>query len=89
MDDKTFLDDQRTYDAVVRNLAVIGEAVKQIPEYVRTRYPDVEWRKVAGLRDVVVHGYFGIDPEVLWDVVQRRIPELLQQVRRILSDLPP
>jgi uncharacterized protein with HEPN domain len=80
-----FLRDEKTFDAVVRNLAVIGEAVKHIPPETRSRYPDVEWPKIAGLRDVVVHEYFGLDVDILWDVVQNHVPRLLDYVLRILA----
>lgn len=84
MDFKAFLQDERTFDAVVRNLMVIGEAAKQVPVDLRDAHPEVEWRKVAGLRDIIVHGYFGIDPEVLWDIVVHRIPLLRRQVEAML-----
>ncbi len=60
----------------MRNLAIIGEAAKKIPADVRRKYPDVAWKKMAGLRDIVVHDYFGIDEDIIWDVVTVRIPEL-------------
>jgi len=80
-----FVNDDRTFDAVVRNLEVIGEAAKHIPQDIRYQYPEVEWRRIAGLRDVVIHEYFGIDDRILWDVVCNHIPRLLDQVRRILA----
>ena len=80
-----FLRDDKTYDAVIRNLEVIGEAVKNIPEEIRTRYPEIEWRKMAGLRDIVAHEYFGVSDEIVWDVIQNKIPVLLEQVNQILK----
>lgn len=80
-----FTVDEKTFDAVVRNLEVIGEAIKNIPDEIRQKYPEVEWRKIAGLRDIVVHEYFGIDEEILWDIVERRVADLLERVRRILD----
>jgi uncharacterized protein with HEPN domain len=80
-----FLRDDKTYDAVIRNLEVIGEAVKNIPEEIRTRYPEIEWRKMAGLRDIVAHEYFGVSDEIVWDVIQNKIPVLLEQVNQILN----
>ena len=85
MDFETFKSDEKTKDAVVRNLGIIGEAVKRLPDTLRDRYPKVEWRKITGLRDIIVHEYFGVDEEILWDVVQNKVPELLNQVKRVLS----
>jgi uncharacterized protein with HEPN domain len=79
-------DDSKSVDAVMRNLAIIGEAAKKIPADVRRRYPSVEWKKMAGLRDIVVHDYFGIDEDIIWDVVTVRIPELKRQIRSMVSE---
>jgi uncharacterized protein with HEPN domain len=68
--------DVKTYDAVVRNLEIIGEAAKHISEDLRRKLPDIEWQKAAGLRDMLAHAYFGIDNDILWDVVQNKIPPL-------------
>jgi uncharacterized protein with HEPN domain len=62
-------------DAVVRNLEIIGEAVKHIPEGLQKQYPDIEWKKIAGLRDILIHAYFGIDKEIVWDVVENKLPD--------------
>jgi uncharacterized protein with HEPN domain len=77
MDRAAFIADERTYDAVVRNLEIIGEAAKRVPDDLRRLMPDIEWRKIADLRDILVHAYFGIDNEVLWDIVHNKVPELL------------
>ena len=80
-----FSHDEKTVDAVVRNLEVIGEAVKRIPEEIRQKHPSMEWRKIAGLRDILVHEYFGIDAEIIWDIVQNKLPLLEQSVRSLLG----
>lgn len=78
-----FVEYERTYDAVVRNLQIIGEAVKQISPEVRDQYPAVEWRKIADLRDILAHAYFSLENETLWDIVQNKVPELQEQMQQI------
>jgi uncharacterized protein with HEPN domain len=80
-----FAADERTFDAVCRNLEIIGEAAKRVPDEIRVKFSEVEWRRLAGLRDVLAHAYFGVDPEIVWDLVRNRVPELTEQVRRILE----
>lgn len=87
MSSEEFFDDSKSVDAVMRNLAIIGEAAKKIPADVRRRYPSFEWKKMAGLRDVVVHDYFGIDEDIIWDVVTVRMPELKRQTDIMTSDV--
>lgn len=86
MDFTSFKADDRTYDAVIRNLELIGEAVKQLPDEARTKSPTVEWRKIAGMRDVLAHAYFGIDDVILWDVIQNKVPELLAAIEHVDID---
>lgn len=71
-----FAADEKTYDAVVRNLEIIGEAAKNIPPAVQAHIPEIDWRKPAGLRDIIAHAYFGIDDAILWDVIQHKVPEV-------------
>src|SRR4051794_5610048 len=73
---EAFSGDERTIDAVVRNLEVIGEAIKKAPVKIRSKYPEVEWKKIAGLRDILIHEYFGIDIDIIWDIVRNKLPEL-------------
>jgi len=77
----SFAADSKTFDAVLRNLEVIGEAVKRIPDEIRLQHQQVEWKKIAGLRDILIHQYFGIDAEIIWDVVHNKLPELERQIR--------
>ena len=71
------------YDAVLRNLELLGEATKQIPEHVRERHPDVPWRRIAGLRDVLAHAYFGLESATIWQVVSSSVPALSQQLQDV------
>ena len=80
-----FAGDSMRVDAVLRNLEIIGEAVKRIPSQVKESNPDIEWRKIAGLRDIVIHEYFGVDLEIIWDVVQNKLPDLRRTVVRMLE----
>jgi uncharacterized protein with HEPN domain len=77
--------DRKTVDAVLHNLEVIGEAVKQLPADVRSAHPGVEWQKIAGLRDILIHAYFGIDLDIVWDVVSKKLPALETQIRSIFD----
>ena len=81
----TLSKDAKTLDAVIRNLEVIGEAVKRLPEEIRNQQPDVEWKKIAGLRDILIHEYFGINVEVVWDVIQHKLSGLEDAAKKLLS----
>jgi len=72
--------DEKTYDAVVRNLEILGEAAKHISDDLREQLPDIEWQKVAGFRDILAHAYFGIDDDILWDIVQNKVPQLAKAI---------
>lgn len=78
--------DNLIVDGIVRNLEIIGEAAKNIPASIKEKYPDVEWKKMSGLRDILAHEYFGVDLEVLWDVVANKLPVLRKQITRILKN---
>jgi uncharacterized protein with HEPN domain len=80
-----FKADEKTIDAVVRNLEIIGEATKKLPGDLRDAIPGVDWQRIAGLRDILIHQYFGVDLEIIWDVVVNRVPELQTAVSRFLS----
>ena len=86
MDRQAFSADGKTVDAVLRNLANLGEAAKALPEETRRAAPEIEWRKIAGLRDVLVHAYFSVDLDIVWDVVESKVPDLHHAVARLLDD---
>jgi len=81
-----FLNEETLKRAFVRSLEIVGEASKRIPQDLKDRYPDIAWRSVAGMRDRLIHGYFGVDYEIVWDVVRSRIPELRDQLESILRE---
>lgn len=81
-----FACDSKTFDAVIRNLEIIGEAIKKIPEKVRLQNPDVEWKKIGDLRNILIHEYFGVDIDIIWDVIQNKLPQLKQQIKRIAAE---
>lgn len=85
MDRDTFIDDARTYHAVVRNLALIGEAATHVPPAVQGAYPEIEWRRIIGTRNRLAHAYLHIDNNVLWDIIRTDVPRLLPQLRQLLE----
>lgn len=87
MDYEKFSSDAKTVFAVTRAFEIIGEAVRKIPAEVKSRYPHISWREVAGIRDKLIHEYFGVDTEVLWRTIKEDLPELHSVVEDILKEL--
>ncbi|MCG0278354.1 MAG: DUF86 domain-containing protein [Thermanaeromonas sp.] len=82
-----FFADVMLQEAVIRRLEVIGEAAKNISQKLKEKYPDIPWKEIAGMRDVLIHEYFGVDLEEVWETVTRDIPELMRQLEAVLKGL--
>jgi uncharacterized protein with HEPN domain len=78
--------DRRTFLAVIHSLQIIGEAARQMPKGFKEQNPDFPWRETASLRNVIAHEYFGLDIDIIWDVVRTRIPVLTEQAKQIKVD---
>ncbi|MCL5062968.1 MAG: DUF86 domain-containing protein [Nitrospirae bacterium] len=81
---KKFMSDKKSQDAVVRNLEIIGEATKNLSNSLKTKYPAIPWKNIAGLRDKLIHFYFGIDYNIVWNIVRKELPKIGKQLREIL-----
>ncbi len=80
-----FVDDEKTRDAVERNFEIIGEAVKKLPKDFRDKYPNIPFRQIAGMRDKLIHDYFGIDYEIIWKTIKDKLPEFNNEIKILLS----
>ncbi|MGB2866410.1 MAG: DUF86 domain-containing protein [Sedimentisphaerales bacterium] len=81
-----FTSDETRKRAFVRSLEIIGEATKNIPDSVRQQYPAIAWRKIAGMRDKLIHFYFGVNYHLIWSVIKDELPVLKKQIHKILSE---
>ena len=85
LDRESLLADERAKRALTRSIEIIGEAAKQVPDDFRTNHPQIQWRYMAGMRDKLIHGYFGVDYDIVWDVAVNKAPALRQQLEEILA----
>ncbi|AJE02230.1 HepT-like ribonuclease domain-containing protein [Geobacter pickeringii] len=81
-----FAADKKTVNAVIRSLEVLGEATKHVPASFRNRHPNIPWNKMAGMRDVLIHDYMGVDLKTVWKVAQERLPEIKPLVEGVVSE---
>ena len=84
MDYKAFEADRKTQDAVIRNLEIIGEAARTIPDEVRDKAAEIEWYKIIALRNILIHEYFGVNLKIVWDVIQNKLDAVESTCRRLL-----
>jgi uncharacterized protein with HEPN domain len=81
-----FVEDKKTINAVVRSLEVIGEAAKKMPDSMREKYPEIPWKRMTGMRDKLIHEYFGIDLEIVWEVVTNELPPIKPLIQKVLEE---
>jgi len=86
IDYEAFVKDDMRYYVVIRCLEIIGEAVRQLPEDFKQKYSNIEWRKIVDLRNILIHEYFGIEPEIIWDIVKNKIPPLKAFIKMLLGE---
>jgi len=80
-------EDDKTSSAVIRKFEIIGEATKHVPEDLKEKYPDIPWKRMAGMRDRLIHAYFGVDYRLVWEAIKIDIPELKPRLQQVLAEL--
>jgi len=86
LDYEKFKDNELVADAVIRNLEIIGEASKNIPDNIRAKYPNVPWRRMIGLRNITAHEYFGVDLNIIWEIITANLSETKPKIELMLED---
>lgn len=86
VDYDSFLNNQMLIDAVIRNLEIIGEAARNIPDEVRNKYTDIPWRNMIGLRNILIHQYFGVDESIVWEVIRINLPEARPNILKAIQE---
>lgn len=86
MDYEKFEGNKMVFDAVLRNLEVIGEAAKNVPADVRKKHSDIPWKRIVGLRNVTIHEYFGVDSSIIWEIIKKNLPDTREKIRRIIRE---
>jgi len=87
MNFENFKEDDKTSSAVIRKFEIIGEATKNIPQSIKEKYSHIPWKEMAGFRDKLIHFYFGIKYDIVWDTIKLRLPELRNNIEKLLKDL--
>ncbi|MDI6735527.1 MAG: DUF86 domain-containing protein [bacterium] len=87
MEFEDFAEDKKSINAVVRSLEVIGEAAKKIPDNLREKYPQIPWKRMAGMRDKLIHEYWGVDLEIVWEVINSELPPISPLIQKVLGDM--
>ena len=82
----TFKKEKKLQDAILRRIEIIGEAIKNLPIEMNLKYPQVKWSQIAGMRDKLIHQYFGVDLEIVWNVIKEEIPKLNKQIKKIIEE---
>lgn len=85
MDFEAFCKNPLVMDGVVRNLEIIGEAAKKIPLSIRKETPNIEWKKIAGLRDILIHEYFAVNIKIIWGLIENKLPVLYKQIKELVQ----
>ncbi|MBU1121441.1 MAG: DUF86 domain-containing protein [Candidatus Omnitrophica bacterium] len=82
-----FAKNEMAQDAVIRKIEIIGEAAGNVPEDIKVKYQNIPWKKMVGLRNITIHEYFGVDLDIVWEIVTKNIPETKEDIQKVLEDM--